>query len=166
VHDQARDPANAWRLALALAGQLDAEGVLNLVTKERGRPVVVNFWATWYEPCRAELPELAVPACAHPEIAWLSVSIDDQSDRPAVEALIAALRPPFPVYLKAVGPDQAFIEGIDKKWSGVVPMTLVFDTQGQRVARLAGEHGHAEIERALAGLAQAGMPPPAAGVAP
>lgn len=152
---------NTWLVAFALAGQLDAGAVLNLVAKERGRPVVVNFWATWCEPCRAELPQLAVLARAHPEVAWLSVSIDDQSDRPDVEKLIGDLRLPFPVYLKAAGPDQAFIDGIDKKWSGVVPMTLVFDGQGQRVARLTGEHGAAEIERALAALAQSQRPPTA-----
>jgi thiol-disulfide isomerase/thioredoxin len=144
----------AWLLAATLAGQLDAAGVLARVAQERGRPVVVNFWATWCAPCRKELPALAALARERPDVAWLSVSIDDPADRPAVEKLIVDLPGPLAVYLKAPGPDQAFIDGIDKKWSGVVPMTLIIDAQGVRRARLTGEHGRTEVERALKAAAE------------
>jgi thiol-disulfide isomerase/thioredoxin len=136
-------------LALALAGQLSADELHARVARERGHPVVVTFWATWCEPCRKELPVLAALARDRSDVAWISVSIDDPSDRPAVEKLIDRLRPPFPVYLKAPGPDQAFINGVEPKWSGVVPMMLVFDANGRRVTMISGEHGRAEIQRAL-----------------
>jgi thiol-disulfide isomerase/thioredoxin len=140
----------AWLLAAALAGQLDAGALRERVAHERGRPVVVNFWATWCDPCRKELPVLAQLARERTDVAWLSVSIDDPSDRAAVEQLMTKLDLPFPVYLKAPGPDQAFIDGVDPEWSGVVPMTLVFDPQGRRTALFSGEHGRADIEGALA----------------
>jgi thiol-disulfide isomerase/thioredoxin len=136
-------------LALALAGQLSAAELQAHIAQERGRPVVVSFWATWCEPCRKEFPALSALAREHPDVAWISVSIDDSSDRPAVEKLLREMAPPFQVYLKAPGPDQAFIDGVDPEWSGAVPMTLVFDASGRRLALLKGEHGHAEIERAL-----------------
>ena len=136
-------------LALALAGQLSADQLHARVAQEHGQPVVVSFWATWCVPCRKELSVLATLARERSDVAWISVSIDDPSDRPAVEKLIDRLRPPFPVYLKAPGPDQAFIDGIEPKWSGVVPMTLVFDANGRRVTMISGEQGRAEIERAL-----------------
>jgi thiol-disulfide isomerase/thioredoxin len=145
---------SVWLLAATLAGQLDSAGVLARVAQERGRPVVVNFWATWCAPCRKELPALAALARERPGVAWLSISIDDPADRPAVERLIVDLPGPLAVYLKAPGPDQAFIDGIDKKWSGVVPMTLIFDAQGVHRSRLTGEHGRAEIERALKAAAE------------
>jgi thiol-disulfide isomerase/thioredoxin len=147
----------AWVLAgVALAGQISAEGVHARIAEQRGRAVVVSFWATWCEPCRREFPALAALVRERPELALIAVSIDDDADRPAVEGFVREMAPPFPVYIKAPGPDQAFIDAVDPKWSGVVPMTLVFDAQGRRSALITGEHGRAEIERALAALAQAG----------
>lgn len=42
-----------------------------------GKPAVVNFWATWCEPCKEEMPLLDRAAAAHPEIAFLAVDMDE-----------------------------------------------------------------------------------------
>jgi cytochrome c biogenesis protein CcmG/thiol:disulfide interchange protein DsbE len=42
-----------------------------------GKPAVVNFWATWCEPCKDEMPLLDRAAAAHPEIAFLAIDMDE-----------------------------------------------------------------------------------------
>jgi thiol-disulfide isomerase/thioredoxin len=135
--------------AAVLAGELDAAALMKTVRAHRGRPVVLSFWATWCEPCIREFPDLVALARARKDAVFLSVSIDEPQDRAAVEALVAKQAPPFPVFLKARGRDQAFIDGVDREWSGVVPATLVYDRQGRRCALLQGEHTRAQIEKAL-----------------
>jgi len=142
--------AAALLLAAVLAGQLDAAGVGRAVAAQRGRPVVLVLWATWCEPCVKEFPALEALARERKDVAVISVSIDEPEDRKTLEAFVAERRPPFPVYVRAAGPDQAFIDGVDREWSGVVPVTLVYDREGRRSGLLQGEHTRADIEKALA----------------
>jgi thiol-disulfide isomerase/thioredoxin len=46
---------------------------------EDGRPVVLNLWASWCFPCRAEMPAIDAFATAHPEIAVVGVSVQDDA---------------------------------------------------------------------------------------
>ncbi len=46
-----------------------------------GRPAVVNFWATWCEPCKEEMPLLERTAAAHPEMAFLAVDMDEDGTK-------------------------------------------------------------------------------------
>jgi thiol-disulfide isomerase/thioredoxin len=136
-------------LAALLTGDVDAKGIHRAVQAQKGRAVVVNFWATWCVPCIEEFPHLVALARERKDVAFLSVSIDDPADRAAVESFLKKQKPSFPVYLKAAGNDEAFINGVDKEWSGAVPLTLVFDASGKKVKLLEGEVTRKQIEEAL-----------------
>jgi cytochrome c biogenesis protein CcmG, thiol:disulfide interchange protein DsbE len=47
----------------------------------RGRGVVINFWATWCEPCKKEMPLMDRTAAEHPAVAWLAVDLDEDGER-------------------------------------------------------------------------------------
>ena len=138
-------------LAGVLAGELDAPRLWRALDAYRGRPVVVSFWATWCKPCVEEFPVLMALARERKDLAVVSVSIDEKEDRGALEAFVREKGPPFPVYAKAPGDDEAFINGVDPAWSGVVPATLIVGPDGKRLALIQGEHSREEIERAIAG---------------
>lgn len=42
-----------------------------------GRPIVLNLWASWCGPCRAEMPDIDTAAIRHPEVAFVGVAVQD-----------------------------------------------------------------------------------------
>jgi thiol-disulfide isomerase/thioredoxin len=140
-----------------LAGDLDAKGLAAAIAKEKGKVVVLNFWATWCVPCREEFPDLVRLEKAYRArgVAVLGVSIDLPKDLPKIEKFLAAARPDFPNYVKrAGGDDQDFIESVDPKWGGELPFTVVYGKDGKKARTLSGKQTYADFERAVTELSK------------
>ncbi|MGY6536694.1 MAG: DsbE family thiol:disulfide interchange protein [Pararhodobacter sp.] len=94
-----------------------------------GEVTLVNFWASWCPPCRAEHPVLEDLAAEG--ITVLGVNYRDQPDR--ADAFLEELGDPY----RAVGADPRARMGLD--WGVVgLPETFVLDGQGNVVLRYAG----------------------------
>jgi len=114
---------------------IDLAGLEQRIEAERGRVVVVNFWATWCEPCREEFPDLVALDRRYRArgLTFLSVSLDDPAERDTqVKKFLAEQKPSFAVFVKTAGDPDQFINGVDPAWSGVLPATFIYDRQGQR----------------------------------
>ena len=112
--------------------QLEEMPGRTLLTDEHirsGEVTLVNFWASWCPPCRAEHPVLE--ALAEEGITVLGVNYRDQPDR--AEAFLVELGDPF----TAIGADPRARLGLD--WGVVgLPETFVVDGEGNIVMRYAG----------------------------
>lgn len=69
----------------------------------RGRPVLVNFWATWCPPCRGEMPDLEALAQEHRAAGLVVVAINLEEDRATVERYAGALGLSMPIGLDRDG---------------------------------------------------------------
>ncbi len=108
---------------------------------ERGKVVIVNFWASWCGPCRAEMPLLNRFYLAHRAagLALVGVSVDEPHERKAVVEIMRQFA--YPAVLAATARANGFGPPL------AVPMTWIIDSQGVIRARLVS--GNAVTEQAL-----------------
>jgi cytochrome c biogenesis protein CcmG/thiol:disulfide interchange protein DsbE len=123
-------PASVGMLAPALS-LTNLDGKPLLATRPSGKVTVLNFWATWCPPCRAETPDLiaAFTRLHGPGVDFLG--IDTTETGPIVKTFLSAKGVPYPSAL--AGPAVYNAYGI-----AYIPTTIVLDRQGIIRARWVG----------------------------
>ena len=94
----------------------------------QGRPAVINLWAAWCAPCRAELPAFAAAQRDHPGLRFVFVNQGESA--PTVQRFLGTL----PFALDGVWLDPASRLGPAVASTGL-PTTLFVDAQGRIVER-------------------------------
>jgi cytochrome c biogenesis protein CcmG, thiol:disulfide interchange protein DsbE len=130
-------PAPALRLQGLDGGQVDLAAL-------RGRPVVVNFWATWCEPCLREFPLLRQAAASHrpDRLAVVGVLVND---RPAAaRAFVRRHDATWPIALDPTATTAG-------RWGAVgLPHTWFIHPDGTLASHQLGELTQAALDRQLA----------------
>ena len=141
--DVGLESANGMRatLSYASAGQkapmavfADAKGGDVTLSDFAGRPVLVNFWATWCAPCIAEMPQLDTLAEAYGKdrLQVLTLSQDTQG---AAKVLPFFAQRKFRVLQPWLDPENSF--GFHYG-TGLLPTSVLYDREGKEVARISG----------------------------
>ncbi len=142
--------------ALALTAQpkltpVDESLFAKVVAAHKGQVILVDFWATWCVPCRAEMPQLVKMSekLAARGLVLVTVSADEPGKEAAAFKVLMenSVAPPF--YLKRAGDDDKFNDLVDTKWSGELPAMFIYDRSGKRVRSFLGETPVKDIEAAI-----------------
>lgn len=116
-----------------------------LLVQLRGTPVVVNFWASWCDPCEREAPVFnAAHARYGDRVQFLGVDMQDFRD-----GAIRFLAEQEVRYPSVFDPENRIGLGHDLF---APPMTIVYDEAGRAAVTLPGEVSEADLNEALAAV--------------
>lgn len=101
-------------------------------TYEKDRVAVVNVWASWCSPCRAEAPTLVAMANKYPDVAFIGILT---RDNPAnAEAFERRFKIPYPTLI-----DDSILLGFKGSLpANAIPTTVILDKTGRVAARISG----------------------------
>ena len=134
--------------------QIDMAGLKKAITP-KGKPLLVNFWATWCDPCREEFPELVkLDAEYKGKIDFITISLDDLAEiNRDVPKFLIGMKAEMPAYLLKVDDDEAAMALVSKDFTGALPFTVLFKADGTesyiRQGKVKPETVRAEIDKLL-----------------
>jgi thiol-disulfide isomerase/thioredoxin len=133
---------------------IDARGFQKILEQHRGKALLVNFWATWCEPCRDEYPMLNELAKQYgPKgLQVVGVSMDDDGDLILMRRFLARYKPVFPNYRKTPGAEAEFRQSVLAGWTGSMPVSIFYAKDGRQVTHFLGEKSREQYEEAIRGL--------------
>lgn len=130
----------------AILALKDLTGAQQSLAGYRGRVVVLNFWATWCEPCKKEMPDLAA---IQNDYAPLGVQVigaagDEAAESAKVLKFTRDFKVNFPVWVGATTDDmERFGVGT------VLPATVIIDRDGKIIWRAIGIIKPVELRKEL-----------------
>jgi thiol-disulfide isomerase/thioredoxin len=139
---------------LPVVREMDLAALKKILQRDTGgaRPLLVNFWATWCEPCREEFPDLVKidEQYGAGKLDFITVSLDDVSDiEKGVPQYLQQMRARMPAYLLNVDDPEGVINLVDPKWTGAMPATFLFDSHGALVFKHTGRIKPDELRTAI-----------------
>jgi thiol-disulfide isomerase/thioredoxin len=118
----------------------DSEGVKYKLATQKGKWVVVNFWAPWCPPCLAELPELNSLQQQHKDVLVIGVSVQYKKKQEVTD-MVRNLSVNYPIVFgdEDTAADFGGIEGL--------PTTFIYSPDGKLVAKQDGPVSQQGIEQ-------------------
>jgi thiol-disulfide isomerase/thioredoxin len=123
---------------------IDLDGLKKLLQRDSKdtRPLLINFWATWCDPCREEFPDLVKldKDYRNKGLNFIAISLDDINDiKTAVPKFLTEMKAEMPVVLLNVNDPEPAIKAVDATWDGQLPATFLYDKDGKVIFKHFGK---------------------------
>ncbi|HKW40531.1 MAG TPA: TlpA disulfide reductase family protein [Gemmatimonadales bacterium] len=134
-------PTTAAREPFAPAFALpDLAGDTVTLARFAGKVTLVNFWASWCDPCRDEFPHMAELYREFGRGDFEIAAVSDDVDRAKMLAFVRAFRPPFPILVGGGRMRQLY------HYRGL-PYSVLLDRRGRIIQRIFGFGGTEEFQK-------------------
>jgi thiol-disulfide isomerase/thioredoxin len=135
-----------------VARAINDEELRTLLKRDGQKPLLVNWWATWCDPCREEFPDLVkIDADYRAKgLDFIAISLDDLADiNTRVPEFLQQMKARMPVYLLNVSDPEPAMNFIDPKWGGALPATFLYNSKGEVVYKRFGRVKTEELRAAI-----------------
>jgi thiol-disulfide isomerase/thioredoxin len=134
--------------------EIDFEGLRKILQRDPKdpRPLLINFWATWCDPCREEFPDLVKLDADYTakRLNFVAVSLDEVSElKTTVPKFLKEMKATMPAVLLNVNDPEPAIKSVDEKWDGQLPATFLYDRDGKVVFKHFGRIQPDELRAAI-----------------
>lgn len=126
---------------------MNGEGEYVTLSQQIGKPVIVNLWASWCPPCKAEMPHFEQAYQDHPDVVFMMINLTVSDSREDADSFIAQSGYTFPVYYDTTG-QAAIAYNVSS-----IPMTLFVDASGKLVSHKVGMLTEQELTESIARIA-------------
>ena len=130
----------------------DLKGSIIRLSDFQGKPVILNFWATWCPPCVTEMPGLARFYLKYhdQDVIFLSFSGDDPGTiGEKVRPFANSYELPFPVWVMDEAERELLNAGLGINWDGLYPTTFLFARDGSLIQTWEGEVTYEALSEAV-----------------
>ena len=131
---------------------LNTDQLKDLLAKEKTKPLLVNFWATWCDPCRDEFPDLVkIDSEYRPKsLDFVTVSLDEATEiKTEVPRFLAKMKATMPAYLLTASDPEPAINAVDQQWTGSLPATFLYNEKGEVVFKHFGRVDATQLRAAI-----------------
>ncbi len=139
-----------------VAADITLEDLQSTIRNRHGKPLFLNFWATWCVPCLEEMPHIVKLHEQHKDkIDFMAISADGfMGTEDEVPAKMDQLDMSFTTKILRVDDQNKAIESIDSEWGGELPVTFIYNEQGEKIIRLIGAQSKEQFQQAIQKILQ------------
>jgi thiol-disulfide isomerase/thioredoxin len=120
-----------------------------LFSSLKGKPVLVNIWATWCAPCVKEFPDLVKLYRNYKDNGFelVFISVDDKEDRDTkLPEFLKKQGVDFVSYFNEFKKPEEIIDYFDKSWGGEIPATYIYNRESEQVKKFIGKQKYEAFE--------------------